>query len=125
VGEALHELVLPAQELEELEQLPRPRLDALTLQAVEAAVEAEELRGGELLVQEGAVGDEARSADLAPAGSEERSCPSMLTDPEVGFKSPAMTRMVVVLPAPFGPRKPWISPGSTSRDTPATAVKEP
>ena len=23
-----------------------------------------------------------------------------------------MMRMVVVLPAPFGPRKPWISPGA-------------
>ena len=34
-------------------------------------------------------------------------------------------RMVVVLPAPLGPRKPWISPGATSRLTPSTAVNEP
>ena len=30
-------------------------------------------------------------------------------------------RIVVVLPAPFGPRNPWISPGATSRLTPSTA----
>ena len=34
-------------------------------------------------------------------------------------------RIVVVFPAPFGPRKPWISPGFTSRLTPSTAVKLP
>ena len=31
--------------------------------------------------------------------------------PAVGLSSPAIMRIVVVLPAPFGPRKPWISPG--------------
>ena len=43
----------------------------------------------------------------------------------VGFSSPAIIRIVVVLPAPFGPRKPWISPGCTSRLTPSTAVNVP
>jgi hypothetical protein len=45
--------------------------------------------------------------------------------PDVGFSSPAIMRSVVVLPAPFGPRKPWISPGRTSKLTPSTAVKRP
>src|SRR5262245_50185906 len=65
------------------------------------------------------------SAALAASGSRARSWPSISTRPAVGLSSPAIIRMVVVLPAPFGPRKPWISPGSTSRLTPSTAVKRP
>ena len=34
-------------------------------------------------------------------------------------------RMVVVLPAPFGPRKPRISPFSTLNEMPSTAVWRP
>src|SRR5574341_1367179 len=34
-------------------------------------------------------------------------------------------RMVVVLPAPFGPRKPRISPFSTRKEMPSTAVARP
>ena len=33
--------------------------------------------------------------------------------------------MVVVLPAPFGPRKPRISPFSTLNEMPSTAVARP
>ena len=33
--------------------------------------------------------------------------------------------MVVVLPAPFGPRKPNASPGATSKSIASTAVKSP
>src|SRR6185503_20058470 len=65
------------------------------------------------------------SARLAASGSRARSRPAIVTRPEVGFSSPAMMRMVVVLPAPLGPRKPWISPAATSRLTPSTAVKSP
>src|SRR5215468_2198504 len=65
------------------------------------------------------------SALLAASGSRARSWPSISTRPAVGLSSPAIMRMVVVLPAPFGPRKPWISPGATERLTPSTAVKAP
>ena len=34
-------------------------------------------------------------------------------------------RMVVVLPLPFGPRKPRISPRRTDSDTPSTTVRSP
>src|SRR5688572_7189794 len=63
--------------------------------------------------------------DLAFSGSRARSWPLMTTRPDVGFRRPAMMRMLVVLPAPLGPRNPWISPGATSRLTPSTAVNEP
>src|SRR5262245_12329209 len=33
--------------------------------------------------------------------------------------------MVVVLPAPFGPRNPWTSPTATSRSSPSSATADP
>src|SRR5215208_5855969 len=42
-----------------------------------------------------------------------------------GFSSPASMRSVVVLPAPFGPRKPKISPRSTRKLRPSTAGTPP
>jgi len=44
--------------------------------------------------------------------------------PERGDTAPIM-RIVDVLPAPFGPRKPKASPGATSKSTASTAVKVP
>src|SRR5947208_13402350 len=38
---------------------------------------------------------------------------------------PARMRSVVVFPAPFGPRKPTISPAATRNETPATASMRP
>src|SRR5947207_12706147 len=62
---------------------------------------------------------------LALSGSVARSWPFTRMRPEVGLSRPAIILSVVVLPAPLGPRKPWISPGATSRLTPSTAVNEP
>ena len=45
--------------------------------------------------------------------------------PLVGCSSPASILSVVVLPAPFGPRKPTTSPRSTVKLTPATARTSP
>src|SRR5207237_3706678 len=38
---------------------------------------------------------------------------------------PTSMRMVVVLPAPFGPRKPKTSPGNSSKETSSTIVRLP
>ena len=43
-------------------------------------------------------------------GSRRRSAPATVASPAVGVISVASIRSVVVLPAPFGPRKPKISP---------------
>ena len=59
VREALDQLVAPAAQLEQIEHLADARLDGAVVHAVEAAVEAQELAGGELLVDERPVGDEA------------------------------------------------------------------
>ena len=50
--------------------------------------------------------------------------PPTLTEPLVGRDSVVSIDTVVLLPAPLGPRKPKISPGCTSKDTPSTAKTE-
>ena len=51
--------------------------------------------------------------------------PNTSTVPASGRDSPSTMSMVVVLPAPLGPRKATISPGSTVRSRPSTAVTGP
>ena len=46
----------------------------------------------------------------------------MVTAPRVAGVSPTMIRMVVVLPAPFGPRNPVTRPGRAVKETSSTAV---
>ena len=47
--------------------------------------------------------------------------PKRRTSPPVGRINPIRILMVVVLPAPFGPRKPYDSPRDTSKLMPRTA----
>src|SRR5215218_2406298 len=49
----------------------------------------------------------------------------MLTVPAVGRIRPTSMRIVVVLPAPFGPRKPNTSPACTSNEALSTMVRGP
>ena len=53
------------------------------------------------------------------------SIPSSVMLPAVGRSSVVSIWMVVVLPAPLGPRNAKISPAWTSNDTPSTAFKSP
>ena len=48
-----------------------------------------------------------------------------MTRPLVGGVSPTITRIVVVLPAPLGPRNPVTRPGWATKLTSSTAVKAP
>ena len=58
-------------------------------------------------------------------GSRVQSCPRIRAEPSVGTVSPKSIRIAVVLPAPFGPRKPNISPSPISRFRSSTATKSP
>ncbi len=49
----------------------------------------------------------------------------MVTVPWVGAVSPTMMRIVVVLPAPLGPRKPVTRPGWATKLMSSTALKPP
>src|SRR5678815_651915 len=51
--------------------------------------------------------------------------PSILIDPLVGACSVVSIWIVVVLPAPFGPRNAKISSSRTSKETPSTAFTVP
>src|SRR5713226_323278 len=51
--------------------------------------------------------------------------PSSSMLPDVGGASPISMRIVVVLPAPFGPRNPKKEPRGTSRSRPSTAAFAP
>src|SRR5215831_1493228 len=48
--------------------------------------------------------------------------PATVAVPDVGGRKQVSMRMVVVLPAPFGPRKPTICPFRTSKEMWSTAV---
>ena len=50
------------------------------------------------------------------------SWPSSCTDPALGRKKPSSSRMVVVFPAPLGPKKPITSPSATRRLRSVTAA---
>src|SRR3979411_2153996 len=58
---------------------------------------------------------------FASSGDSATSCPPTLTLPEVAGMKPVIMRMVVDLPAPFGPRKPSTSPRATLNEMPSTA----
>src|SRR5260370_22090990 len=55
-------------------------------------------------------------------GCSRTSKPATLAEPAVGGRKQVRTRIVVVLPAPFGPRKPTICPFSTSKEMLSTAT---
>src|ERR1044071_3797569 len=58
---------------------------------------------------------------FASRGDSATSKPPTATLPSVGGMKPVIIRMVVDLPAPFGPRKPSTSPRSTVNEIPSTA----
>ena len=62
---------------------------------------------------------------LASTGLDLTSMPHTFMLPESGFSMPMMIFMVVLLPEPFGPRSPLISPGSTDRLSSLTAFSVP
>src|SRR5258708_12602180 len=55
-------------------------------------------------------------------GCSSTSYPATVAVPPVGGRKHVRTRIVVVFPAPFGPRKPTISPLVTSKETLSTAI---
>jgi hypothetical protein len=62
---------------------------------------------------------------FASSGRASMSSPPTWIVPLVGWRIPAIMRIVVVLPAPFGPSSPNSSPRGTSSEMPSTAVNLP
>ena len=91
---------------------------------VRAAPVGEVLGGGEIVVERDVLGHHAeRLACTASVGAV--SCPMTETRPAVGFRSPQMQLMQVVLPAPLGPSRPKISPGWAVKERSSTATTLP
>src|SRR5689334_2643016 len=64
----------------------------------------------------------------ASASRAERKCtsrPSNMKRPENSVCTPAMIFISVLLPAPFSPTRPWISPGNSAKSTPRSASTPP
>src|SRR5438270_7784347 len=59
---------------------------------------------------------------LTSRGFSSTSKPATLALPSVGGRKQVSTRMVVVFPAPLGPKKPTICPFSTSKEMLSTAT---
>ena len=83
---------------------------------------------GEALGVDTGVINEARFADAVKRVltilSEPCKCgETIVAEPVLGRVKPQSMRMVVVLPAPFAPRKPKIAPGSMSNVSACTASK--
>src|SRR4051812_11316690 len=53
------------------------------------------------------------------------SCPSSTKRPENSACTPAMIFINVLLPAPFSPTRPWISPANSAKSTPRSASTPP
>ena len=72
----------------------------------------------------GQLGRQRRRLDQEPAQTQggqpavTMSWPAIGHSPASGRTSPAITRRVVLLPAPFGPSRPTTSPGATAIETP-------
>src|SRR5271157_3176011 len=58
-------------------------------------------------------------------GSAVTECPATRPSPDVGRRSVARKRMVVLLPAPLGPMNPKTSPLPMEKESPSTATKSP
>jgi hypothetical protein len=91
-------------------------------EAVGGGVEVEVFGDGEVFVEAELLTHVADMALDVLAASLRMSMPRMVPVPSLGTSRPQRALMMVVLPEPLGPRKPKISPLSTSKLTSSTAV---
>ncbi len=89
---------------------------------IEAAEQANGFEDGELFRKLGFLQLNSEPLPKFFAASVSQRSPSTSTSPESGVFRPSQISMVVVLPAPFGPRSPKHSPDRTSRSRPSTAT---
>ena len=120
-GERVRRRLGTVGELELLEQLERPHLRSAGAPSEVAAVVHEVLDHGARPIESVELRDDTDAAAHA-GGSATTSMPAMRTRPAVGMTRVVHMPTVVVLPAPFGPSNPKISPSLTARSMPSTAL---
>ena len=99
--------------------------DERGVDAVELGVQPQVLLGGEVAVERRVLEDEADVAADVVALARRRRGRRRARCPTVGVASVQSMLIVVVLPAPLGPRKPKTSPGGDLEATPRTASTSP
>ena len=120
-GQRLDLVLRALVELDELEQLVGPLVGDVARDVEVARVHLEVLAHRELGVEVVDLRHDAEPRlDLARAWVR-GSMPMTLSVPSVTGLAQAIIRIVLVLPAPFGPRKPNALPGRTSKSMPSTA----
>ena len=100
-----------AGEVEGREQ--RSIRSAQVAHGVDHAEDAQVLLDGQIAGQRRVDGGEVGARRAPGCDRAARSTPSITIRPAVGSSTPRIMLMVVVLPAPFGPSSPTISPGAT------------
>ena len=104
-----------------LGSMSRRSIERRLVGGVDAAAEVREvldrLAAGQAVVERELARDVADPAVDRRPGRRSSRCRTRTRDPEVGRMRSSSVRIVVVLPAPLGPRKPKISFSATSRST--------
>ena len=116
LGERSDDLAADVADHGALARPRRPGRDRAAWHALHRGAEAQVLLDPHLRVERDVlrqVADPART----PSGSRARSMPATRTLPAVAERNPVIIRIVVVLPAPLGPRKPSTSPSGTKNET--------
>src|SRR6185295_6504680 len=121
-GELADLAVLFVNQLHELEQLEGRRARGLRLEPVVARVDEKVVEDGDLLVEVVLLRDDP-IRDFTQRGCSVTGIPSTSSRPEVGGSAHEIIRIVVVLPAPFGPRKPKHVSAGTSKLIERTASR--
>ena len=120
-----HERVGARGEVDQLEQLVDAPLALRARHAVELRAQLEVLAAGEDGVEGRLLEDDADRSGAPCRARRVTEWPSTSAVPDVGLTMVVSMPTVVVLPAPFGPSRPKISPCSTVRSRPSTAVVAP
>ena len=108
-------------EIEMLQHLRRARRDRGRRHALKLGAVLEMFANRQVVVDADRSGT-TPSLARASIGRAATSMPSISIWPLSGLTSPVIARIVVVLPAPFGPSSPVIDPFGTSNDTPLIAA---
>ena len=122
----LDEVLAPLRRAGRTRAAPVARSRCLGVGQVEvAAVDEQVLAHGQLGVEVVLLRHDAEPGADLRAVRRPGPCRGRVSSPPERGDTPPIMRIVEVLPAPFGPRKPNASPGATSKSMPSTATKSP
>jgi hypothetical protein len=105
------DLTLSLSDAEQFGHFGDGAFDARVGDAVDAGVEFEGFAGGQIPPELVLLAEQQRELAAVTVFAFPRHIAQHRASPPVGYSRPASILSVVVLPAPFGPRKPTSSPG--------------